>query len=251
MTNLIVVAHPDDEVIGLGGQLTELEDVGVIYVTDGAPRDMQDATEYGFATEQAYSAARRLEAEKALALAGLNPGQLCYFGIPDKDASLNMTALSRQLAQAIRTAAPLVVWTHPYEGGHPDHDATALAVQSACTLLGDGAPERREFTSYHAGGESIVIYDFLPHANAPVTVVRLSPEAVERKQRMIDCFATQGRTLEVFRGSAIEKWRPAPLYDFTSPPHPGTVYYDHFPWGMRSTEWLRRAGKTLSELGLA
>jgi LmbE family N-acetylglucosaminyl deacetylase len=143
-----------------------------------------------------------------------------------------------------------VVWTHPYEGGHPDHDATAFAVQSACALLGSAAPERREFTSYHARGEAIVTYEFLPYPEAPVTTLTLTHEAMDRKQRMIDCFATQRRTLEVFRHCPVEKWRPAPRYDFTSPPQAGSLYYDQFPWGMRSPEWRRLAGLALEELGL-
>ncbi len=36
---MIVVAHPDDETIGLGAQLRRFEDALLVHVTDGAPRD--------------------------------------------------------------------------------------------------------------------------------------------------------------------------------------------------------------------
>ncbi|HWR53892.1 MAG TPA: PIG-L family deacetylase [Bryobacteraceae bacterium] len=250
MRNITVVAHPDDEVIGIGGQLPELEDVSILYVTDGAPRDMRDATEYGFATVEEYAAARRREAEAALALAGIGVERLCWLGIADQEASCHMAELSRRLCEALAAPAPAVVWTHPYEGGHPDHDATAFAVQSACALLGVAAPERREFTSYHARAQAIVTYEFLPHPNAPETVTPLSPDALDRKRQMVECFATQRRTLEVFTHCAVEKSRPAPRYDFTAPPHAGMVYYDQFPWGIRSPEWRLLAGAALQELGL-
>ena len=39
----VVVAHPDDEMIGLGSRLSELGGVTLVYVTDGAPRDGRDS----------------------------------------------------------------------------------------------------------------------------------------------------------------------------------------------------------------
>ena len=46
---MIVVAHPDDETIALGGQINRLRDALLLHVTDGAPRDGEDARHHGFA----------------------------------------------------------------------------------------------------------------------------------------------------------------------------------------------------------
>src|SRR5437868_11862366 len=67
----LVVAHPDDEVIGAGAQFATWRDIQFVHVTDGAPRNLSDAKANGFADCEAYARARELELKTALNLAGL------------------------------------------------------------------------------------------------------------------------------------------------------------------------------------
>ena len=54
-TALIVAAHPDDETIGMAGQLPGLARRAVIvHVTNGAPRNPADAHAAGFASGEKF-----------------------------------------------------------------------------------------------------------------------------------------------------------------------------------------------------
>src|SRR5919201_3596276 len=66
----VVVAHPDDETIGCGAQLPRLHGRMLVVVTDGAPRNPTQVQQSGFASAQAYAAARRNELLRAIAIAG-------------------------------------------------------------------------------------------------------------------------------------------------------------------------------------
>lgn len=240
---LIVVAHPDDEVIGAGALLSRLPCVNVIHATDGAPRDGKDARAAGLARASDYAALRRREAEAALAIAGIGASCLQSLAIADQTATLNLVPLVRELVSRLRSAAFETVVTHAYEGGHPDHDATAFAVHLACALLkrsGDVSPDIVELTGYH-GAPRVVTGEFLPHPEAgPVTTVELDEQARALKQRMIECHASQGAVLAPFSRER-ERFRRAPPYDFTEPPHPGALHYEQHDWGMTGERWRAEA----------
>lgn len=246
---LLVVAHPDDEVIGLGAQLPRFRNAAVLHVTDGAPRDGRDATMHGFADTGAYAAARRAEMLAALRLAGIGAERALELGIPDQQASLHLPHLACRIAGLVEERRPAILVTHAYEGGHPDHDATAFAVHAALRLLAPPRPLLLEITCYHAGPEGTVLGRFLPAEGCDPVVITLSPQARALKQRMIGCFATQREVLAPFPTEA-ESLRPAPHYDFTRPPHPGRLHYENFPWGMTGERFRRFAAQALQELGI-
>jgi len=244
---ILIVAHPDDETIGAGGLLQQLNDALIVVVTDGAPRNLIDAREAGFERYEDYAQARWLELQNAMELAGVRPDQLRCLSVPDQEASLNLPELSRRIGEILRSERPGTVLTHPYEGGHPDHDATAFAVHAGCALL-PVAPDIHEFTSYHAKDGAMEVGRFLPDGE-PGECTQLSNEGRERKRKMIECFATQERTLRCFPLD-VECFRPAPAYDFTQAPHAGELFYEKFPWGMTGEKWRELAAVALKKLSL-
>lgn len=249
-STVIAVAHPDDEVIGAGARLLRLHDAVFVHVTDGAPRDPSYAAAAGFGTREDYARARREELAAALGLAGISPERMRRLDLIDQEASFHLAALSRRMAEIMRELRPEAALTLPYEGGHPDHDATAFAVHAACRLLREeniAPPAIIEMTSYHERGGAMSTFEFLPHHGQPVVTLILSEAERDLKRRMIDCFITQREALRAFP-LELERFRPAPLYDFTRPPHRGLLYYERFDWGMAGDRWRSLARAALAEL---
>ncbi len=249
---LLVFAHPDDEMVGLGARIGRYGGGCLAHATDGAPRNEQDSRAHGFANCCDYAAGREAELAKALEMAGIPDMERVSFGIPDQEASLALVDLTRRILALIEARQPEVILTHPYEGGHPDHDACAFAVRhavSACLgCTGDG-PQIIECAFYHAGGSGIETGSFLPGPGDPPEVTYdLTPEEQARKRALMQCFSTQTETLSYF-SLAQERFRIAPHYDFTRPPHSGPAFYNDFPWGMEAQRFCKLAAQAEAELG--
>jgi len=58
---------------------------------------------------------------------------------------------------------------------------------------------------------------------------------------MLACFASQRATLAPFVALAQECYRPAPAYDFASPPHRGTLWYERLGLSLSGAAWRELA----------
>jgi N-acetylglucosamine malate deacetylase 2 len=246
----IVVAHPDDETIGIGGQLPRLRGVTLVHVTDGAPDNDEAAKAHGFATPEAYAAARHQELQAALALARITEDALVSLGVADQEASLHLPDLAGRLTGLFDERRIDLVVTHAFEGGHPDHDAAAFAVHAAAALM----PRRRrepaivEMPFYHFGPMGWTMQRFIS-AGPPELEIRLHDEQRRRKQAMLDAHVTQRQVLSMVAAD-VERFRPAPAYDFTILPNEGRLLYDLHGWGMNGPRWRALAIAALKDLGL-
>jgi LmbE family N-acetylglucosaminyl deacetylase len=249
----IIAAHPDDETIGAGVLLTFLQNPILIHTTDGAPRDLVDALAAGYAIRSDYAKARREELKGALATGGITADKLLQLGFADQEGSAHLVEMSFALLEHLHRLRPDAVVTHPYEGGHPDHDATAFAVHTACALLrehDEPVPAIIEMTSYHNLGGEMAVAKFLSHTHDGEATLELSREQQQIKRRMFDAFTTQLRVLSAFPIES-EIFRVAPAYNFTLPPHQGRLFYENFHWGTTGTRWRNLARNALEKLGLS
>jgi LmbE family N-acetylglucosaminyl deacetylase len=240
---LAVVAHPDDEVLGFGGRMGHVAaQLHVAYVTDGAPDDERFYRPLGFEHRRDYAAARRAETRSGLALAGIPEGQVHELGVVDQHVTSALEQVVDWLLALMTRVAPDAVLTHPYEGGHPDHDATACAVHVALQRLGFGQGRFRplwEFTSYHARGAELIRGQFIADASQAEEHIQLDDAARELKLRLLDCHATQREFLWTFPVEA-ERFRLAPNYDFSQPPR-APFFYDRMDWGVSGAAFLLAA----------
>lgn len=253
---LLLAAHPDDETIGASCVLGRISDCTIIYLTDGAPRDPRWRSPHVSGSRELYARVRAEEAASALALAGIPTTRIIFLGGVDQEAIYQVQRLEEDFSRIIRGVQPGVIITHAYEGGHPDHDTAALVVRLALRrsehALGS-APELVEMTSYHAVNGRRVSGEFLACAggsanqNEPL-VLRLSAAERAIKARMFGCYVSQWPVLSEFPLEP-ESFRIAPAYDFSQPPHEGSLWYECLHWPLTGARWRELASAAVSQCG--
>jgi len=246
----VIVAHPADEVVGAGCLISKLVDVTILHITDGAPGDMRDAEAAGFKDRWQYAQARKKECLAALAIANVPEDQVIDFAVTDHCAAHCLADLTKKITTFLQQSAADIVITHPYEGGHPDHDATAFATHAALRLMkqnGFRPPILFEMALHPSSDFKAKLLEFLPGSERETTTLLLDERAQKLKQRMFACFQTQRESLEV-SPVGPEKFRQPSTYDFSAPPQDGKLHYENFDWAPRSEEWQSLASKALADL---
>ena len=233
----VLAAHPDDETIGASALLAACGNPLVIYLTDGAPHSRSLWSPDFHGSREAYSSLRRAEAKQALSLAGLSGGQIDWLGAVDQEAIFNADDLSCRLAELLNRLDVDVLVTHPYEGGHPDHDTAALVAYLAIhQLCRESAPLQLEMTSYHARNGQCIPGKFLNEDTAQELQLHLSETERKRKASMFAAYASQRRVLDGFNINS-ECLRVAPTYDFSRAPHNGKLWYECMAWPINGEQW--------------
>jgi len=232
-TTLMLVAHPDDEVIAFAGLMQHMKKAVVVFATDGAPRDPYFWRQYG--SRENYEKVRRQEAREAASIAGAQDVFLPDYvagGIADQELFRRLPEAASAFERVIAAMAPDSLLTLAYEGGHPDHDA--------CTFLCDQVSRRHaipvwESPLYHRNADGSGAIQTFPFTTGMEIHSRVEGDALRKKIEMFHVYRSQKLTLDGFRPE-IEQFRPMAKYDFSRPPLPWKLNYEIWQWSMTGKE---------------
>jgi LmbE family N-acetylglucosaminyl deacetylase len=139
MSVLCIVAHPDDEVLGVGGTLaqhaTDGEDVHVCILSDGVTSRYEDTDAADEEIEQ-----RRERAERAADTFGAT---VSIHEFPDNSFdTVPLLNLVQTIESEITEHSPEIVYTHHYGDLNIDHELTCRATVTATRPLADSTVQR-------------------------------------------------------------------------------------------------------------
>jgi len=224
---LVLVPHPDDEVVGccaaIGRARAQGAMITTLYLTNGCvareslwPWDRRRSDDLvAHRRDEAICVAKEL-------------GVVCtgWSGRPARHLWRELPAAHREVAVAIDDHAIDQIWAPAYEGGNPDHDAAnALASRFAV------APDRLsvlEFAEYNFAGGTVRSQAFA-HPRGDEEILSLTPAEQAFKRRCLALYASERRNLRAIRAER-ECFRPIAAYDYSAPPHEGVLWYARHRW---------------------
>jgi len=221
---LILIPHPDDEVVGCATAIVRARAAGAavsgLYLTTGVPARGQ-LWPWHRKRYAALIATRREEAERAAHALGLSlAGFLDWPARPLKShIDEAMAAISRVLGQREIDE----IWTPAWEGGHQDHDVTNFLASRFA-----GKVPLWEFAEYNLAGGRVRSQSF-PQSNGTGQVLTLTTEEARFKAELLSTYRSERGNLRYVRLQQ-ESFRPLAQYDYRSAPHLGRLFCERFQW---------------------
>jgi LmbE family N-acetylglucosaminyl deacetylase len=221
---LMIAPHPDDELAGCCAAIGRAREQGaavwLAFLTTGIPAP-ERFWPWQRAGHPSRIERRRAEARQVAAELG---AEIAHFS----------DVASRKLKDDLQGARELVgrlcaeckadtLWVPAYEGGHPDHDVASFM---ASTLRG-GVPVW-EFSEYNYSGGRVHSNEFVCMTGEEIEL-HLSAEEQRRKKALLEMYASEQGNLSYLR-TEREAFRPRAAYDYSRPPHPGTLFYRRYGW---------------------
>jgi len=221
---LTLAAHPDDEVVAAAAAIGRAQAEGArvfsLYLTHGCI-----AQETMWAWERknyaAYVARRRQEAEQAAKLLGITP--VGWSARPARHLWRELEGAYKEIGAAVTQHAIDQIWAPAYEGDNADHDALNALGSLFKTRL-----SVLEFAEYNFFGGKAHSQEF-PRPNDSEQIIALTPEEKIKKRAALTIYKSEKGNLNYVK-TERECFRPLAHYDYSRPPHEGTLWYTRFQW---------------------
>ena len=127
---LIIAAHPDDEVLGMGGTIAKYAaagaEIALLIVTDGSSSQYQGSDDLAAIIER-----KKQETQACASVLGI--GSVYYGGLPDM--RLDVTPhiqINAAIEKVVAEFAPNIVYTHFYGDVNKDHQCVYESTLVAC-----------------------------------------------------------------------------------------------------------------------
>lgn len=221
---LVLAPHPDDEVAGCCAAIRRARaqgsSVSVQFLTTGVP-SAQRLWPWERSGHPTRVEGRRQEARQVCAKLGAEVAR--FSSVDARELKNDLRAVRRLIVEQIRARRADMLWVPAYEGGHPDHDVANFI---ASTLHKD-LPVW-EYSEYNFYGRRVRANKFFSLTGKEMEL-KLSGEEGRFKKMLLEMYVSERGNLS-YVGTEREIFRPLAGYDYSRPPHPGTLFYRRFAW---------------------
>lgn len=186
---LVIVAHPDDEILGMGGTIAKYvamgNEVALLIVTDGSTSQYKDDPRLNEIIE-----GKKIETQNAAHILGIS--RIYYGGQPDM--RLDMTAhteVNAAIEKVIDDFGPDIVYTH-FEGDvNKDHQCVYQSTLVACRPVPN--QKIKELYSFSVPSSTEWNVQTRQAAFTPTVYVDIEGEYAEKKYQAMACYKTELR----------------------------------------------------------
>ena len=222
---LILVPHPDDEVVGFSAALGRAQKEGAqifaLYITNGCIA-RETLWPWQRTHHTTYVARRRREGEAIAQFLGMKPVGW-NDARPARHLWRELSAVRAEIAGAIKEHNIDQLWVPAYEGGNADHDGLNAVTQTFLPQV-----SVLEFAEYNFKSGTAHSQEF-PYPNGSEVALSLTPEEQATKRKALALYVSEQMNLDYVQVTR-ECFRPLTQYDYSQPPHPGTLWYARFQW---------------------
>lgn len=246
---LILVPHPDDEVVAcsaaIGRAQAQGSDIFALYLTNGCIA-RETLWPWQRSNYPYYVARRRAEAEKAAKFLDITP--VGWSSRPARYLWRDLAKVYTEIQSTILRYSIDQLWVPAYEGGNADHDGLngiAWLLRKKHRTQGADLGYVKFLFRYLTspiGHQSSVLefseYNFFegkpraqefPFPNGTEQTLKLTFKERQRKYEALAIYKSERRNLNYVQ-TERECWRPLVDYDYAGPPHLGTVWYARHQW---------------------